>query len=258
MKIYALQVDPEIQESPLFFDEEFFPEDINVFGNRYFDAHCTDVFTRVREVLYSGDLLDEWDKLNSGGRGWYSSWKEALEDLLPPEGREAYTREERKTRIPELLERFHSCRTREEDSVICEVLGVVTGKVWSHKTIRGCSQGDWQNVIYASDDWTPEQLNAFETEYFNTGSEWIIREEAPEPGELPDGVNGFSLYCHGWSDEQIKAEIRAEAGNEGDEVLLYKFAGYKKIPVYSLDDGNTPSVELRQKLTKAEICGLAS
>lgn len=29
MKIYALQVDPEIQESPLFLDEEFFPENIN-------------------------------------------------------------------------------------------------------------------------------------------------------------------------------------------------------------------------------------
>ena len=67
MKIYALQVDPEIQESPLFLDEEFFPENINVFGNRYFNAHCMDVFARVREVLYSGDLLDEWDKLNSGG-----------------------------------------------------------------------------------------------------------------------------------------------------------------------------------------------
>ena len=67
MKIYALQVDPEIQESPLFLDKEFFPENINVFGNRYYDAHCTAVFARVREVLYSGDLLDEWGKLNSGG-----------------------------------------------------------------------------------------------------------------------------------------------------------------------------------------------
>ena len=34
MKIYALQVDPEIQESPLFFEEDFFPENINVFGKR--------------------------------------------------------------------------------------------------------------------------------------------------------------------------------------------------------------------------------
>ena len=46
MKIYALQVDPEIQESPLFFEEDFFLENINVFGNRYFNAHCMDVFNR--------------------------------------------------------------------------------------------------------------------------------------------------------------------------------------------------------------------
>lgn len=49
MKIYAKQVAPEYQESPLFLDD-FFPDDIAVCGNRDFKERCPEVFQRVREV----------------------------------------------------------------------------------------------------------------------------------------------------------------------------------------------------------------
>lgn len=234
MKIYARQIAPEYQESPLFYDDEFFPGNINVYGNRHLKQHCSELFNRVWNVLYHGELLDAWEDLNDHGEGWYNSWAEALADLMPPEGREAYTRDERKNKIPELLNRFNECPSYMENSIICEVLEVVTGKSWSHGTINGCCQGDWQNVTYPSDEWTPEALEAFETEYFNTGSEWIIHDENGEP-ENPEDISGCTMYCHGWSDDQIRAEILdAAGGNSEDEVILYKFDGYHKIPVYSL------------------------
>lgn len=40
MKIYAKQVPPEYQESPLFLGDEFFPDDIAVCGNRDYMEHC--------------------------------------------------------------------------------------------------------------------------------------------------------------------------------------------------------------------------
>lgn len=234
MKIYARQVSPEYQESPLFImGEEFFPDNINVYGNRDYNDHCTENFTKVWNALNNGELLDAWEDMNDGGNCWYNSWTEALEDLMPPVDRAAYTRDERKNKIPNLLKRFNECKKWEEESILCEVLEVVTGKSWSYSTIRGCCQGDWQKVVYPSDEWTSESLDAFETEYFNTGSEWIIHNEDGEP-ENPEDIDGVSMYCHGWNEDQIRAEILSEFGKEGDEVVLYKFEGYRRIAVYSL------------------------
>lgn len=233
MKIYARQIAPEYQESPLFNGDDFFPDNINVYGNNRMNEHCTELFNRVWNVLYNGDLLDEWEKMNNGA-GWYNSWADALADMMPPEGRAAYTRDERKNNIPEILKRFSECPSSMEESIICEALEVVTGKSWDYKTIRGCCQGEWQNVVYPSEEWTSKSLEAFETEYFNNGSEWIIHNEAEAP-EDPADISGYSVYCHGWNDDQIKAEILDLVdASPDDEVILYKFDGYLEIPVYIL------------------------
>ena len=57
MKIYARQINPAHQESPLFFD--YFPDNTAVFGNRDFGEYMPDVVRRVREVLESGELDEE-------------------------------------------------------------------------------------------------------------------------------------------------------------------------------------------------------
>ena len=233
MKIYARQIAPECQESPLFICDDCFPENINVFGNSRYNSHTSEVFDLVYNALVSGDLLDEWERIKDNGNGWYNSWKEALGDMLQPEGRGAYTREERKKTIPDILYKYYGASKREENSIICELMDIVTGKKWDYTVIRGCCQGEWQEVIYLADEWSRKALDAFETEYFNTGSEWIVHEEDTTP-ESPEDIEGFSVYCHGWSDDEIKAEILEAAGKEGDEVVLYKFAGYHQVPVYSL------------------------
>lgn len=233
MKIFARQIAPEFQESPLFHGDEFFPDNINVYGNDRYNEHCMEIFNTVWNVLYHGELLGEWEKLNDHGSGWYNSWAEALEDIIPPKGRAAYTRDERKNKIPELLNRFSECHSSMEESILCEVLEIITGKSWGHSTIRGCCQGDWQKVVYPSDEWTKAALEEFETEYFNTGSEWVIHDEDGEPKDLGE-ISGYNMYCHGWNDDQIRAEILKEAGKDGDEVILYKFDGYREIPVYTL------------------------
>lgn len=49
MKIYAKQIAPEYQESPLFLDD-FFPDDIAVCGNRDYKERCPELFKIVRAV----------------------------------------------------------------------------------------------------------------------------------------------------------------------------------------------------------------
>ena len=51
MKMYARQVNPEYQESPLFLGEEFFPENIAVFGNRDFAEHMPDVVRQAKNIV---------------------------------------------------------------------------------------------------------------------------------------------------------------------------------------------------------------
>lgn len=229
MAIYAKQINPEYQESPLFIFG--FPDDMNVFGNRHYEEHCSDLVNSVWNTLYNGELLEAWEALNNGGKGWYGSWVDALTDLLPPVERPPYTREERK-KIPEILEAF--AWGKSEKDTLCEVLEIVTGKPWEWCTIRGSSQSEWNEIVYPAENWSPEALEDFEIEYFNTGSEWIIHDENSIP-ESAEDVSGYCCYCHGWNIDQIRAELLSIAGSAADdEIIMWKFSGVAHTPIYSM------------------------
>ena len=83
MKIYAIQVAPEYQESPLFIDG-FFPDDIAVCGNRNYIEHYPEVFERVYTVLSVGELAEVLENRN-GWKEWYKNITEAITEYLPPE-----------------------------------------------------------------------------------------------------------------------------------------------------------------------------
>ena len=217
MKIYAKQVPPEYQESPLYTFAEW-PENVYVFGNRYYNQHA-ERLEDIRRALE--DIADEWENLNNHCRGYYTSWIDALNDLFPArdDGRE-YNRAER-TQIAALAEEYTETGTRDERAVLCDVLELITGRAWKYSTIRGCCQGDWQEIIYPAEygrDW----LEAFETEYFNTGTEWIID---------PDG-DAYSIYCTGWNNDLIRAEIADAAGCDPGDVVLLVFTGWSQTAEY--------------------------
>ena len=55
MKIYAKQVTPEYQESPLFMEE--WPENVYVFGNRHYNDHGGEYIENIKNSMY--DAADE-------------------------------------------------------------------------------------------------------------------------------------------------------------------------------------------------------
>ena len=233
MKIYAKQVPPEYQESPLFLRNEFFPDDIAVYGNRNYNEHLPPVFERVYNALESGELLEAWEAINDHGDGYYYNWASALVMIAPEEGRGPYTREERKKKWPDVAYRYCNAArgSWEEDQALCDALELATGEAWETGTIRGCCQGDWQNVCYPVKNWNRDALEEFKTEYFNTGSEWIVHDENTDP-DGPEDITGFSVYCHGWETEDIKKEIAEVYGALDAEVILYEFSGYSWIAQY--------------------------
>lgn len=214
MKIYAKQVPPEYQESNLEIDTDY----INL-SNR--DTELTSLlFDTVREALYDGILLDEWDDIRSG-RSAYYTWAGALRDILPPSGRSEYTRAER-LKIPEIaLEYYHA---KDGRPALCKMLEIVTGKKWDYRTLSGCCQSDWIEAFFPADAWPGSSLDRFEAEYFNTGTEWIIHDSEEKP-ETPDKIEGESFYCTTYDP---RAEIAEECGVKPEEVQLYEFDGWTR------------------------------
>jgi hypothetical protein len=208
MKIYAKQVPPEYQESPLFMDE-CWPENVFVFGNKWLTDHAG----RLEDIKRA--LEDISDVCN--GYGYTNN----LLDVIPErdDGRK-YTRAER-LQLVRLAKNYteYSNNSDDENEILCDVLELITGKKYEYATIRGCCQGDWQEIIYPA-EYGDDFLRDFETEYFDTGAEWIIDDD-------------YSVYTHAWRDDDIRAEIAAAACVDPGDVVLYTFTGWSKIPNYS-------------------------
>lgn len=211
MKIIAKQVPPEWQESPLNrFDE--FPEDVFVFGNRHYLDHTTDFFNNIPRTLE--DIADELEYLREG-KNHFGDFSVILEAYT---GKHDYTRNERLKWI-ELIEKWES--SDEEGTIFADVLALLLGKPFNFGTIRGCSQGDWQYIIYPA-EYGREWLESFEAEYFNTGAEWDVYEEGDEDDH-------YSVYCTSYDPRR---EIASIANTTPDKVILYAFDGWDLSPRY--------------------------
>ena len=121
----------------------------------------------------------------------------------------------------------------------CRALELMTGKPFGWKYITGCSQGDWQYVIYPHEEVSEKAIKALEAQYFNTGTEWIVHDDISDEdlGEdsFPSGFSGgYSTYCHAWDDEGIRKELASHAGCDPTDVVMHKFEGYKQTPIYKL------------------------
>lgn len=226
MTIYAKQVPPEYQESPLLLTPYDWPENVFVFGNRHFNEHA-DKLNDLREAIESAG--DEWDELQAGECN-YSTWGDVLADLLPPwDTHRGYTRAERK-QWADICIRYYEAKSYEENGILCEALELISGEAWKEGTIRGCCQGDWQEIIYPA-IYGREWLECFEMEYFNTGSQWIIHDETDAP-DGPEDISGYSIYCYGWNNEKIRLEIAEASGCNPSEVVLYAFSDWVRTPDY--------------------------
>lgn len=227
MKIYAKQVPPDYQESPIFLDE-CFPDNIAVCGNRDFNSHTPEVFDMVKTVLEVGELADTLENVNEW-RQWYKNVTEVITEYLPSLKGKYSTNAIHA--LKNLIIEYSTCSSSAEDEILCKVLSIVTGKKWAYGTIRGCCQSDWQDIYYPVDEWNKEALTMFEIEYFNTGTEWIVHDEEIEP-ESPEDISGFSMYCTSWNDEGIKQEIAEASGGKIEDIILYAFDGYTQTAKY--------------------------
>ena len=230
MKIYAKQISPEYQESPFF---NWNPEDLYpgvIFkGNRHFNSHTTPEFDAIRDGL--DGLTSHIDTDGNFIRGyWYENITEAVNDIMPaPLHKARYSTREIKA-WREIAAEWYI--TTNENGLLCRALQLVTGKAYANATIRGCVQGDWQEILYPCDEYNGNAIESLEVDYFNMGTEWIIHDEENTPAG-PEDISGYSLYCYGWNNDQIRQEIANAAGAAADAVTMYEYAGSYTLPKYN-------------------------
>lgn len=221
--IYARQIAPEWQESPIFLDG-MFPENIVVTGNRDYISRTTAEYDRVLDTLESYAEV-----LESPREYGYKCATEAAIDLLQPVKGKFSTGNIHA--LKGYFSRYGTGSSRDDKEIIARVLSLVTGQPWQWSIIRGCCQGDWQEVFYPVNEWGREALAAFEVEYFNTGSEWIIHDEENAP-EGPEDISGYSCYIVARTEEGIRKELAEMAGCVPSDLVMWAFEGFTRIPEY--------------------------
>lgn len=215
MKMYARQISPEYQESPLFWGDECFPEDIILTGNRQYNSHTTKAWDRLSNAEDAADQI----RYIQDRSPWacYNTVTDALNDILTRDDGKGYTTRQVHA-WKKLLEDWQD--TEREKALALEL---ITGTPYDWHEIRGTCQGEWQ-MLFCPEDWTPEAVQAFEIEYFNMGTEWIIHDEEADP-EGPEDVQGYGVYAHGWNVEEIRKELAEIAGCNPEELTLWAVSG---------------------------------
>ena len=109
---------------------------------------------------------------------------------------------------------------------IFEELEKYTGKKWKQTTIKGYSQGDWQDVYYVEDEVSKEYIEEIENFYMNKISEFrVIEDDDPDFYYIvyvPDDVvwKGKEAIC-------MYLDLQPET------TIILKDDGYEKVYKYT-------------------------
>lgn len=84
-KIICRQVKPDIQESPLFLGDEFWPENILVLGNRDFKRHTDhskygELYERIEQSY--DEMCKDYEQLKDKETSWYKNVTELFHDYF--------------------------------------------------------------------------------------------------------------------------------------------------------------------------------
>lgn len=229
---YAKQVNPEYQEDNLFYtykdkngkyhlgwNDEVYEKNVIIYGNK--DYHNStikefDNLLKIEDSIYEYELL-----LNKNTNHCYwDNVSQFINYYLPKSNGKKYSMKEiHEWKI--LLEEYWKI-----DEIAEKALRLMTDKNWRRFRMSGCCQRDWQ-YGFASDEITNGDIEYIEMCYFNTGSQYLFYESE-------DDYNNDSPTTEYYvrdEDELIK-----HVGCKRNEIKIYNFAGYKKIPTYELYD----------------------
>jgi hypothetical protein len=222
-KTYVRKVEPENTMSELMLlGDEAIPEGFIITGNPRLKNYKTEAFILVENnidfFLYEDSLL-----VGNEGVSSFKDFKDLIMSYFPPSYKPEYSNVDLK-KMRNYLNSLNTSHT--ELDIITTILSWILGKPHTLVTIRGCCQGDWQNVIFPTKDYTPEDIEEFQAQYFNTGTEWIVHDE-PTPPLDPSDICGYSVYLT--KNLNVKEELAERIGVPVDSLVIYVEDGYERV-----------------------------
>lgn len=229
MKIYARQVPPEFQISPLFY-EECFPENIILTGNRDYKEHTTSEYDLIKSNF--DDMAASWEHENFyykwNGKDYTRISVKSGYTITAALGGYGFNRPDGRSWTTKQLHAWKDLFLSEygasDEEIFLPALELLTMQTWESKTISGWCQSEWQNMYYPAAEWDRNAVRAFECEYFNMGTEWIVHDGETEP-EGPEDVDGYSMYCTSCVAEEIVQQIADETGAPIEDIVLFAYDG---------------------------------
>jgi hypothetical protein len=202
-KIICRQIAPELQgdyELEIMLDDEIISTYCNLFGNRDFNEHTSELFKTVDRMLNDIDS--------------YSDYSELFHDYLPGEiTGDKYIK---------ILDLIYNYNYKSHYDILTEILTLITGNQYKYTILCGCCQRDWIECIYA-----PEfiDINYVECVYFNMGIEFMINVDEADDYE-------YIQYFITTDLNEIKKDIADSYNLNVDDIILELFDGHKLIPKY--------------------------
>lgn len=206
MKYIAKQIPPEAQESPF----NYYSANFGIIcdGNRDYISHTTREYDTIKKYIYDAcgdyqngekitEILENYGFRKQNGKKWaprdLHAWKLIFSENY------------------------------KEIEIILKSLDLLTGGHWESKTIRGFCQSDWQRIYFNRNQYTDEQIERFEMDFFNMGEEWIVYPETDENDQT-------EIYTY----DNPRAEIASAFGINENDITLCIFDGYEKIVKYKM------------------------
>lgn len=110
----------------------------------------------------------------TGTAAWYDKAKEILNDLdndyFVGACLRYYSELTRSQRLA-ILKVYNDCEYSDSNETIASVASILTGHDIRTATIRGCVQGDWNEIIYDATQATQDDVRTIESYYFGDYSE---------------------------------------------------------------------------------------
>jgi len=222
-KIIAKEVNPSHVDFSYYFDDDGLKsvggENCAVYivsgDRRWYNGFNMEEYKEIEEKAKA--IIDGFRDVSDKWANGYATYKEVMEDNAIP-----YT-----SRRCHLLKEWAEHADPYDTSDIAEFLTIITGEEWAVKSFTGYSQGDYCEVVYCVNHYTPEHITEIGKFWLGCGTEFII-----------DGCSGYYVIDElRWEEgEKLRQYLADCYGCKPEELEIYLYDGEHVVTDYKKMD----------------------